>query len=205
MTPWGTGALWVHFFAWASKTWSGRRLASSLARGVKRSDEQGWSELKRPPESAQASIPKPKSVYCLLYYAIHQLFCHQQGSIPDHLHPHPTERAPAASVNRASSVSGALLAFCVYQGRSSPALCFAILSPSSSSWGYPWILLGLDPGNLPSKTFLKLMILFGKRCCLLLSSPFEPNILVITGEIRVIALTKDNMDKFNKSSKQECK
>ena len=35
------------------------------------------------------------------------------------LRPHPTERAPAASVNRASSVSGALLPFCVNQGRSS--------------------------------------------------------------------------------------
>ena len=33
--------------------------------------------------------------------------------------PHPTERAPAAYVNRASSVSGTLLAFCVNQGRSS--------------------------------------------------------------------------------------
>ena len=41
---------------------------------------------------------------------------HQGGDV---LHPHPTERAPAASVNRASSVSGALLAFCVNQGRSS--------------------------------------------------------------------------------------
>ena len=127
---------------------------------------------------------------------------HQGGGV---LCPHPTERVPAASKNRPSSMPGALLAFCVYQGRSSPALCSAILSPRSSSWGYPWILLGLDPGNLPSKTFLKLMILFGKHCCLLLSSPFEPNILVITGEIRVIALTKDNMDKFNKSSKHECK
>ena len=42
-------------------------------------------------------------------------------------------------------------------------------------------------------------------CCLFLSSPFEPKLLVITGEIRVIALTKDNMDKFNKSSKKKCK
>ena len=69
---------------------------------------------------------------------------HQGGGI---LCPHPTERAPAASVSRASSMPGALLAFCVYQGRSSPALCFAILPPRSSSWGYPWILLGLDPGS----------------------------------------------------------
>jgi len=29
MTTWNTGALWVHFFAWASKTQSGRRPASS--------------------------------------------------------------------------------------------------------------------------------------------------------------------------------
>ena len=40
----------------------------------KRSDEQGGSELKGPPGSARASTPKPKSVYCLLYYAFHQLF-----------------------------------------------------------------------------------------------------------------------------------
>ena len=42
------------------------------------------------------------------------LCLHQGGDI---LHPHPTERAPAASVNRASSVPGAFLAFCVNQGR----------------------------------------------------------------------------------------
>ena len=58
---------------------------------------------------------------------------------------------------------------------------------------------------LPSQIFLQLMILFGKHCCLLLSSPFELNILVITGEIRIIALTKDNMDKFNKSGNKKCK
>ena len=33
MTTWNTGALWVHFFAWASKTRSVRRPASSLGRG----------------------------------------------------------------------------------------------------------------------------------------------------------------------------
>ena len=44
------------------------------------------------------------------------LHLHRGGGV---LRPHPTERAPAASVNRASSVSGALLAFCVNQGRSS--------------------------------------------------------------------------------------
>ena len=32
------------------------------------------------------------------------------------LHLHPIERAPEASVNRASPVSGALLAFCINQG-----------------------------------------------------------------------------------------
>ena len=58
---------------------------------------------------------------------------------------------------------------------------------------------------LPSPNFLKFMILFGNHRCLLISSPFEPNILVIMRDIRVVALTKDNMDKFNKSSKQECK
>ena len=35
---------------------------------------------------------------------------------------HSTKRAPAASVNRASSVPGALLVFCVNQGRSSLSL-----------------------------------------------------------------------------------
>ena len=86
--------------------------------------------------------------------------------IPDgegalHLHlgggvlcPHPTERTPAASVNRASSVPGALLAFCVNQGRSSLcSLHFAILSPMPSSWGYPWILLGLGPGTLKPRVW----------------------------------------------------
>ena len=48
----------------------------------------------------------------------------QEGALRLHqgegiLRPHPTERVPVASVNRASSVSGALLAFCVNQGRSS--------------------------------------------------------------------------------------
>jgi len=73
------------------------------------------------------------------------LHLHQGGGI---LNPHPTERVPAASVNRASSVQGALLAFCVNQGRSSLFLFpfLTILSPMPSSWGYPWILLGLDPG-----------------------------------------------------------
>ena len=74
------------------------------------------------------------------------LHLHQGGGV---LRPHPTKRAPAASMNRASSMPGALLASCAYQGRSSPALCFAILSPMPSSWGYPWILLGLYPGSLP--------------------------------------------------------
>ena len=55
---------------------------------------------------------------------------------------------------------------------------------------------------LPSPNFLKFMILFGNHRCLLLSSPFEPNILVITAEIRVTSLTKENMVKCNKSSKK---
>ena len=67
LTPWSTEALWVHFFAWASKTRSGRRPVSS---------------------------PRGEGV----------------------LHLHPTERAPVASVNRASPMPGALLAFCVNQG-----------------------------------------------------------------------------------------
>ena len=47
------------------------------------------------------------------------------------------------------------------------------------------------------------MILFGNHCFLLLSTPFEVNILVIIGEIRVIALTKENMNKCNKYSKKK--
>ena len=44
--------------------------------------------------------------------------------------------------------TGALLAFCVNQGRSNLcSLCFAILLPMPSSWGYPWILLGLGPSR----------------------------------------------------------
>ena len=66
-TPWSTKALWVHFFAWVSKTRSGRRSVSSP---------------------------------------------NQEGT----LRLHPTESAPEVSVNRASPVSGALLAFCVNQG-----------------------------------------------------------------------------------------
>jgi len=76
---------------------------------------------------------------------------HQGGGV---LRPHPTERAPVASMNRASSVPGALLAFCVNQGRSSPALCFAILLPRPSFWGYSWILLGLDPGRKGSHSVM---------------------------------------------------
>ena len=40
------------------------------------------------------------------------------------------------------------IAFCVNQGRSSLFLSLFLLSLSSmpSSWWYPWILLGLDPG-----------------------------------------------------------
>ena len=44
------------------------------------------------------------------------------------LHLHPTERAPVASVNRASPMPGALLAFCVNQGISASFFLF-ILSP----------------------------------------------------------------------------
>ena len=90
------------------------------------------------------------------------LHLHQGGSV---LHPHPTERVPAASVNRASSVPGGLLAFCVNQGRSS--LCsfrFAILSPMPSSWGYPWILLGLDPGTLRTILYLYNHPVFHFQC-----------------------------------------
>ena len=74
------------------------------------------------------------------------------------LHLHPIERAPEASVNRASPVSGALLAFCVNQGISasfSPLLSYhrlrttkfrsikgpqQSLTSSLSCAAQPWIL-----------------------------------------------------------------
>ena len=65
--PWSTEALCIHFPAWASKTRSRRRSASSF-----------WLE----------------------------------GA----LHLHSSERVSAASVNRASPLPGALLAFCINQG-----------------------------------------------------------------------------------------
>ena len=99
LIPWSTEALWVHFFARASKTQSRRHSASSLQR---------------------------------------------EGA----LHLHSIKRAPVASVNRASPVSGALLAFCVNQGISvSFSLLYFLSRRCRSSWGYPWILLGLDPGT----------------------------------------------------------
>ena len=57
--------------------------------------------------------------------------------------------------------------------------------------------------HLTFQTFPEFVILLGNRCFLLLSSPFELNILVITGEIRVMALTKKNMNKCNKYSKKK--
>ena len=53
------------------------------------------------------------------------------------LRPHPTERAPAASMNRASSVLRALLAFCVNQGRSSPVLSLLSFRLGCHSKGTP--------------------------------------------------------------------
>ena len=41
MTPWGTGALWIHFFAWASKSWLGRHPVSSPGRGRPASSPHG--------------------------------------------------------------------------------------------------------------------------------------------------------------------
>ena len=118
--PWNTEALWVHFFARASKTRSRGRSAS-------------------PPNWEGA------------------------------LRLRPIKRAPEASMNRTSPVSGTLLAFCVNQGTSASfSLPYSfslflfwprttrsqsIIRPVSSlsrqrrpSWGYPRILLGLDPG-----------------------------------------------------------
>ena len=59
------------------------------------------------------------------------------------MRPHPIEKAPADSVNRASSVSGALLAFCVNQWRSS-----LFLSPFTFLIAYTIILRDfLDPAG----------------------------------------------------------
>ena len=75
----------------------------------------------------------------------------------DALRLHPTERAPVASVNRASPVSRTLLAFCVNQGRSS--LFFSPLYLSSFADAIPpegipgsfqgWSLVGYDESILP--------------------------------------------------------
>ena len=53
------------------------------------------------------------------------------------------ERVPVTSMNTASAVSGALLPFCVNQGVSASFSLLYFLS----CWGYPWILLGLDPSK----------------------------------------------------------
>ena len=69
-------------------------------------------------------------------------------SLESALHFHPIERAPEASMNRASPVSGTLLAFFVNQEISASfSFYFHLSCQRCSSWGYPWILLGLDPGN----------------------------------------------------------
>ena len=61
---------------------------------------------------------------------------------------HPIKRAPEASMNRASPVSGTLLAFCVNQGISASfSPLYSLFCWCRSYWGYPWILLGLDPGS----------------------------------------------------------
>ena len=99
LIPWSTEALWVHFFAWASKTQSRRCSASTLRR---------------------------EGALCL----------------------RSIKRAPVASVNRASPMSGALLAFCVNQGISASfSLLYFLSRRRHPSWGYPWILLRLDPGS----------------------------------------------------------
>ena len=110
--PWSTEALCIHFPAWASKTRSRRRSASSF-----------WLE----------------------------------GA----LHLHSSERVSAASVNRASPLPGALLAFCINQGISASFISSILLTENSSLislylslsltmpsmlW-IPWIQLGLVPGK----------------------------------------------------------
>ena len=83
------------------------------------------------------------------------------------LHPHPTKRGPAASMNRESSVSGTLLAFCVNQGRSSLFIsCFTILitdavllreslDPTGAGPQYSTILIIFHPlkSSVPIRTF----------------------------------------------------
>ena len=82
------------------------------------------------------------------------LHLHRGGGV---LRPHPTERAPVASVNRASSVSGALLAFCVNQRRSS-----LFLSPFTFLIADAVILKdSLDPAGAGPR--------YGTFCVLLLS------------------------------------
>ena len=88
LIPWSTEALWVHFFARASKTRSRGR---------------------------SASPPNWEGALCL----------------------RPIKRAPEASMNRTSPVSGPLLAFCVNQGISAS---FSLLYSFSS------IFLSFNPG-----------------------------------------------------------
>ena len=75
LISWSSGALCIHFFAWASKT-----------------------HLRR---------------------------CPRWGHLP------LFERVPATSVNTASPFSGALLAFCVNQGKSASFLSFIFLTENS--------------------------------------------------------------------------
>ena len=77
----------------------------------------------------------------------------QEGTLP----LHPIERAPEASVNRASPVSGTLLAFCINQriSASFSLLCFligrlwitrfwSIKGPQQWWWRNSWECLGLQ-------------------------------------------------------------
>ena len=65
------------------------------------------------------------------------------------LHVQPIERVPEASVNRASAVPGALLAFCINQGISAS---FSLL--------YFLIIDSGPPGSGPSKDFNKYVSIY---------------------------------------------
>ena len=116
LNSWSTEALWVHFFAWASKTRSGRRSASSPhwegtwgLREQSKSCVRGFIGFLCKPRNISLFL---SSLFFLLYFLIIQ-----------------------PQTIRFQSII-----------RSVPSLSWR-----HSSWGYPWILLGLDPGSYHQK------------------------------------------------------
>ena len=115
LTPWSTEALWVHFFAWASKTQWGRCSASSPHW------EGAWGLRERSKSCVRAFIGflcKPRNISLFL--------------------------APLFF----------LFTFCFYFWPRTTSYQ-SIIRPihlscrrwHCSSWEFPWILLGLDPGT----------------------------------------------------------